>query len=166
MIDAAEHRGLVGSVARRLVAASDAVRAMGLDDAASAGMVALVRAAAKFRPELGYAFSSYAVVAIRRAILRAAAKHQRHAPLTFDVADDTADDDEEGERLRAVAGRVEAMLAALPPRERLVVEALHLRGKTRAEVAADLGRTGSRVGQLAKDAMRRLREAQGLAGPA
>ncbi len=170
-VDAASNLGLVYHVARRLARTVPAVAAMGLDEAVSAGMPGLVRAAQLFDPSRGFQFSSYAYRAIARGILRAAGRFEVFHGLPLDAAgalevpdDATAAQEAETERLRDLADRLGSALEALPPREAFVVRSVSLEGRPVREVAREMGLTPSRVRQLRASALERLREAPPLAG--
>ncbi|MFC3802839.1 sigma-70 family RNA polymerase sigma factor [Cohnella sp. GCM10012308] len=67
-IKAEDHMGLVGIVAKQFV--RRASTSFDFEDIVSAGYMGLVEAAARFEPERGLAFSTYAVTLIRGSILR------------------------------------------------------------------------------------------------
>src|SRR5690606_34967906 len=64
-----ENMPLVRSELRKLREARADVRQLDANDAESAGYLALIDAAEGYDPSLGFAFSTYAVPAIRRAII-------------------------------------------------------------------------------------------------
>lgn len=143
-------------------------------DAFTYGYLGLVRAAEKFDPAWGVAFSSYAVPTIESYVLRFLALERRQARLPtvpletplgaaedFRLEDTVADPQAEtpGAALLERDG-FEQMLAPLPLPHRAVLRALYADGQTMEEVGAARGVTKQRIEQIHKEALRRLRRAK------
>lgn len=62
----ADHLGLVGAIAKRYPR-----NLLAYEDLVQAGVIGLMRAVEKFKPELGFAFTTYASFWVRQAIRRA-----------------------------------------------------------------------------------------------
>lgn len=153
------------------------------DDLVSAGMEALAKSAAHFRPEEGFKFHTYVSHAVWRAVCRESALVARrgfvHVPLRYregssygfpnvpqptslDVIDDDVLHDhpmnDSEERLSNAKMTLEQLLPALPPRWRWVLERRYLDSWTLDEVAAHLGVTRERARQIQHRALKKLRE--------
>lgn len=112
-----ENLGLVLHTIRRLRQRYASVSKMHRDEAESAGNFALLQAAASYDQDLAQ-FSTYAVVAIRRAVLRAA--NGRAVLPTFDPANDVPDRVPSGNSSsREVAALI---LGRLRVRDRTIIE--------------------------------------------
>lgn len=165
-IDAGEHVGLALWVARKFYARDpDAVE--------GAALLGVVKAAERHDPERG-AFSSLAVVVCRREAMCEVLRQRKHDDRETSLFVTGEDGDElerpdlphveptaEGD---ARAGELRAALAALPPRERSVLEAHYgLTGEpvTLAETAELLGCSRPWAAVLEKRALARLRKAMG-----
>jgi RNA polymerase primary sigma factor len=70
---------------------------------------------------------------------------------------------EEGAHRQDELAYLEVRLSALPERERFVIREVYFGAATNAEVGAQLGVSKERVRQIKDSALRRLREAYGLA---
>jgi RNA polymerase sigma factor (sigma-70 family) len=160
----AEHEGLVRWVVRR-----QRLGGLLFEDAVQAGQIGLWHALRAYDPTRGTRFSTYAVVAISRAIWRAVAEHQppisappmpadqdRHLALAVDLPDPS-------ERLHRgeVHAELYRLVGTLPPRLGLVVVAHYGLGsglggsppQTFAQIGEVLGVTRQRVQQLHVDAL-------------
>lgn len=149
----AEHERLVHWVVRR-----QWLGALSYADALQVGRIALWQALRRYDPQRGYAFSSYAVPAIERALWRAVAQAQRHPPevLTPHPPQAAPDLDETIERAW-VAQALTALLARLPSRLHTVIVARYgLNGErphTFAAIGRRLGVTRQRAHQLHAEAL-------------
>jgi RNA polymerase sigma factor (sigma-70 family) len=148
----AEHEGLVRWVVRR-----QRLGGMPYEDAVQAGRIGLWHALKGYDPLRGTRFSTYAVVAISRAVWRAVAEHQPLPALpTFQdqllvLAVDPPDVAERLHR-REVHTELSRLLGTLPSRLHLVVLAHYglggLAPQTFAEIGQTLGVSRQRVQQL------------------
>lgn len=157
----AEHEGLVRWVVRR-----QRLGGLPFEDAVQAGRIGLWRALQGYDPTRGTRFSTYAVVAIKRAVWRAVAEHQplpalslstdRPLALPLALAIDLPDP-AEGLHRREVQAELIRLLGTLPPRLRLVILAHYGLGclipQTFAEIGQSLGVTRQRVQHLHVDAL-------------
>jgi RNA polymerase sporulation-specific sigma factor len=153
----AEHEGLVRWVVRR-----QRLRGLPFEDAVQAGRIGLWHALRAYDPSRGTKFSTYAVVAISRAVWRAVAEHQPLPALpTFQdrllVLAVDPPDVAEGLHRREVHAELYRLLGTLPSRLRLVVLAHYglgcLSAQTFAEIGETLGITRQRVQQLHVEAL-------------
>ncbi len=155
----AKHEGLVGWVVRR------AQRwGMPFDEAVQEGRIGLWRALRGFDPAWGTAFSSYAVVVIRRAVWDAVAKYRAQGVAVPTLSPDRPTHksglvwpDHSGALLEAleaeeVNAELRRLLGQLPPRQRQIVVAHYgLDGQaplTFGAIGGLLGVTRQRVQQL------------------
>lgn len=143
------------------------------EDLVGVGVLGLMEADARWRPDGGASFKTFAERRIRGAMLD---EMRRGAPLSRRDLERL----EAGERVRTYVGeddlaaiavppapprdvfleaRVRAAIRTLPPRERFVVVALHWAGRVQREVGLVLGVTEGRVNQLYHRALGRLRNA-------
>lgn len=156
-----ENRKLVWYVIRRtrLAGAEE-------EDAVSLGMEALLRAARGFDESRGIEFSTYAATCIQRSLWHLAQQqntgNRRLRLVSFPDADgrpftpacpEPACPPPDLDDL----GALSAMLDALPPRERLVIESLYLEGKTLRQTGALVGVSKERVRQIKLLALARMR---------
>lgn len=161
----APNLALVGFALDRLWS-SAAVRRLGRDEAEQIGRVALMRAADLWDPARGM-FSTYAVWAIKHAILNAAAHGARRArqfPVArvpgCEVLDLLASRLDPGlERLEGeeAAAALRAAMQHLPARLRLAIRLRYFEGGTLADCATPLGVTRERARQLIRGALMKLR---------
>lgn len=165
------HLGLVGAIARAY-----ASRRLDREDLIAAGRVGLIRAAERFDPDRGFAFSTYATFWIRQEIreaLRLAAplvapprpvqsipQPNREVPIEEFAGDNPAisrglESREDGAVLRIAMER-------LSDRERLVITRRFGLDGEPSETLAAIGRrlslTRERVRQIERSALDRLRE--------
>ena len=162
--------GLVRSVLSRRFSAilSDPERR---EDAYVEGTLALARAAERYDPSQGTAFSTYAVACIEGAILRFLAQERRHSRLpTLSLDAPVGDDDGNclheqiedktadlpGERLFSQAG-FSGLLSDLPPLHRRLMDGLYAEGRTLEDMARELRITRTRGAQIHATALRRIR---------
>lgn len=154
--DPADHLGLVRDVARRTRRPWWHDR----DDILQDGAVGLCRAARRWQPGCGVAWPVYATVAVRRAMRDGAAAMAPGAVLLpldaptedggtlADLLPDAAAVDPADAACRAdLLRRVEAAVAALPPRARAAVLLCCCRGLSRRQAAARMGVSPARVGR-------------------
>jgi RNA polymerase sigma factor (sigma-70 family) len=136
------------------------------EELASEGQFTLLRAIARFDPERGFRFSTYAMHAIRRRLLRFIRQRQRQAAVSW--SSDAAPLDTRRwsiayeQRIQAATAAVERLLAQLSSRERYVVRSRYGWGqefepRTLREIAAELGVSRERVRQLEERSLRKLR---------
>lgn len=149
------------------------------DDMVSVGLVALLRAATLFDPSMGFRFSTFACVAIRREVGRALHVEIRDRaarlpstgddepagsavadPRGVDPADAAAESDADDARRRAV----EDALRHLPEQRRRAVELRQLQGLTLDDAAEAMGLSRERVRQLELRGLQRLASVPGLIG--
>jgi RNA polymerase primary sigma factor len=149
-----------------------------LPDLVQEGTVGLVRAAERFDWRRGHRFSTYATIWIRQSVVRAIGERRRPlvsldapvgdgagATLADLIADDVTPGPDARAELAAAGAEVRHALAALPPRERAVLELRYgLTGDgaaTTAETAHRLRLRPQHVRRLEELALRRLRAAMG-----
>lgn len=150
------YQPLVVSALRR-ISPSDAY----IEDCLSEGLLALIRAVDRFKPGAGVAFSVYARLRIKGAMLDYLRRASRGAANAdeFDaryfiaLADPRGLSEIEQDKLHKVLSAV----AELGQRERAVIEMLYIEDMTRDEVAASLGVSPSRISQIHATAIKRLR---------
>jgi RNA polymerase sigma factor (sigma-70 family) len=167
VIDAADHLGLAGFVVKRY-ARWARTKGIDVEELEGEAYLALVRAAQWFQPEKGFAFSSYAIFCMRGAVYD---RIKRWKKLTQEAERDN----ETGWRAADVPARpepescqtmdVQTLLPCLTDREGQVIRLLFgLDGPAQsdAEVAELLGISRSRVGQLSRSGLNRMRRAAGV----
>jgi RNA polymerase primary sigma factor/RNA polymerase sigma factor len=150
------HDGLVHAVIRR-----EGSGMLTYEEALQAGRIGLWRAILGYDPRRGTAFSTYAWVAIRRHIWRAAAQATGEAACGLSPAPQQAPDlDEHVERL-LVHRALRTLLSRLPDRLRRVILARYgLDGdpsRSLRQLGAQLGLSHERIRQLEQDALAWLR---------
>lgn len=145
---------------------------VGFDEAVSDGYLGLMNAIAKFDPERGNAFATYAWLAIARAVHRGIAVRARHGrhyrrSAALEVSDDgrSAAETERQLDLQAWAARLDAALEELPERRRIVLQ-MRAGGRTIDEVGGVLGVSRERVRQIEYDGLQMLRAHFGGGDPA
>jgi RNA polymerase primary sigma factor len=154
-----------------------------LPDLVQEGTLGLVRAAERFDWRRGHRFSTYATIWIRQSIGRAIAKRGRATRFSLDapvgddadatladlIPDDVTPGPEARAELASLGADVRRTIAALPPRERAVLElryGLASEGEaTTAETAARLRLRPQQVRRLEELALRRLRATLSLDPP-
>jgi RNA polymerase primary sigma factor len=128
----------------------------------------LLQAISRFNPERGFRFSTYAMHAIRRRLLRyVKSKHrkrQSEAPWNDDA---TSSDDRRWtlayeQRISANVTKLERLLTRLSPRERYVLRSRFGWGRefdarTLQQVADEFGVSRERIRQLESRALKKLR---------
>lgn len=142
-----------------------AAGAADLDDAVGDALLALCRAAAAFRPDLGFRFGTYAGRAVAHAAsnLGRGPRHRAWAPLPaggHDPADPAPGPEESAAELdRAESARraVALLLSRLSGPQREAVELVYLRGVAQADAAASLGVTRQAINNRLREALRRMR---------
>jgi RNA polymerase primary sigma factor len=179
--DAAQHLGLVWSIAKRFRWAIGG--ALDLDDLVQAGALGLMRALRTYDAERGVTMATYAVPWIRRFIVRTIANQRRTvrvpvheqtrrwrcgAPaqlnaVSLDAPVHPASASTLGDALRSEdenpSARVDAQraLLRLDERARRVLVARFFNDETLEEAGASLGVTRERARQLEAEALRKLR---------
>lgn len=142
------------------------VKALGLDDARSAAMHGITKAAAGFDPARGYRFSSYAFRAGANAVIKEARDWQKRAGKQLTEDTDQATDP------ALVASLVPARpepdhdlhldvldlvaRACLSPRQRLMIDCM-LEGLDEAQTRKRLGLSRARINRLKWEAVGRIR---------
>ena len=157
----AEHEGLVRWVVRR-----QRLGGLPFEDAVQAGRIGLWHAREGYDPSRGTRFSTYAVVAIKRAVWRAVVEHHSLSTPALSANQDRLLVDnppDVAERLhrREVHAELSRLLGTLPPRLRLVITAHYGLGdtlgdrfpQTFAEIGRTLGVTRQRVQHLHVEAL-------------
>lgn len=144
-------------------------RYIAFDELVSEGYFTMLRAIPRFDPERGYRFSTYAMHAIRRRLLRFVHRKQRDRLAAAPWTDEAIPLDTRRwtlayeRRLVQATETCERMLAQLSSRERYVVRARYGWGRdfeprTLREIAAELGISRERVRQLENRALGKLRQ--------
>jgi RNA polymerase sigma factor (sigma-70 family) len=161
-----DHEGLIHALIRR-----EGSGALSYEEALQAGRIGLWRALLGYDPQRGTAFSTYAWVAIRRHIRRAATEIVKDAvlrslPVSLDQAVDAAGSvsgrslDESLDRA-LVHDALLALVFQLPDRLRQIIIARYgLDGvppRSLRELGADLGLSHERIRQLQQEALAWLR---------
>lgn len=134
------------------------------EDLLHEGMLALHRAAMRFRPELGYQFSSFAFRAIDRRILsaerRARKNHRAPVRISSGMVEDRGvapSSDLEPDVRELIA----QFLGLLPARERDILERLYgLNGRevvTATVIAEETGRSRQHISEIKLRALARMR---------
>jgi len=133
------------------------------EDALQAGRIGLWRAIKGYDPSQGFAFSTYAWVAIQRAIHHAVEVEWSPPTLGMEALSDQGyllDLDEEMDQALIMEALYD-QVAHLPPRLRRIIEGRYgLRGKRvygLEELGAELGLSAERVRQLQQEALAWLR---------
>ena len=152
-----QHQGLVHAVIGRQWRGE-----IGYADLVQEGTIALWRAIRGYEPEQGYAFSTYAWVAIERHIWQVVAHWEREVgPDRQAEAADPLTLAEERVAASQRAAALAAVIKQLPARlGQIVVAAYGLDGEPARSLAAigrELGVSGERVRQLRNEALRQLR---------
>jgi RNA polymerase sigma factor (sigma-70 family) len=137
--------------------------AISYEEALQAGRIGLWRAIGGYNPRRGTAFSTYAWVAICRAIHQAAAQHEKGAARWSKALPwcwHTPDWDEQVDQ-QLIRETLYALVAQLPAQlQRIIVARYGLAGHPRytlGRLGAEFGITGERVRQLQQDALAWLR---------
>ncbi|MGE0755596.1 MAG: sigma-70 family RNA polymerase sigma factor [Pirellulaceae bacterium] len=139
------------------------------DELASEGQFTLLKAVTRFDPERGFRFSTYAMHAIRRRLLRHMRGRQRERRVARPWIDELAPVDTRRwtaayeQRVASAVEVVERLLAQLSSRERYVLRSRYGWGqefepRTLREIAEELSVSRERVRQLEERALRKLRE--------
>ncbi len=162
-------KSVAGSVACKLP------RQVPREDLISAGSEGLVDAARKFDPSKGVAFSAYAEIRIRGAMIdelrsrdHLSRSQRRHAhdfdgpPLSLDEPEaaevvDWRADTEGDTSTRQEMGRMRAATRLLPPRLQQLLTLYYVDDLTLREIGAVLSVTESRACQLHREALTQLR---------
>ena len=140
------------------------VRLLGADDAVSAGVEGLIRAARRYDPTMGIKFVSYAWQSVARMIVFRAEQWARGSadvsldsigPGDAEPFQPAAPETEPADIL--LRERLDEALRSLPPRWRRVVQ-MRSAGRRLREVAETMGVSGERVRQVEQKALARLRE--------
>lgn len=138
------------------------------DELVSEGQFTLLRAISRFDPERGFRFSTYAMHAIRRRLLRFVRKRHKERQAAHAWTDETAPSSDRRwtlayqQRVSAATAVVERLLSNLAPRERYVIRSRFGWGqefepRTLREIAEELGVSRERVRQLEGRGLRKLR---------
>ena len=137
------------------------------DDLRSDALFALVRAVDKFNPRKGFRFSTYACIAIERALVnrrRRAGTHRRLFPVTHDVTFEQAERIDSGadlyiERLHRALDQNLGELTAWE--SRILAQRFPPESRTRLtlkEIGDATGLSKERIRQIQNNALRKLRE--------
>jgi RNA polymerase sigma factor (sigma-70 family) len=138
------------------------------DELASEGQFTILRAISRFDPERGFRFSTYAMHAIRRRILRFIGQRHRERQSVKSLGDELTPVDVRRWTLAyekhviRTTEVIERLLAQLTSRERYVLRSRFGWGRefeprTLRDIAAELGVSRERVRQLEERALRKLR---------
>jgi RNA polymerase sigma factor (sigma-70 family) len=165
-----KNRGLVYHVVNRLIRRRPRLKRE-YDDMVSAGFIALMRAAERFQPQLGFKFSTFACRAIQWEILHEADRLRtqvRYSSLDAVDADGTdrasiLPDGRQAQPIDEASHReqrdcAEALLRRLPPRMAGILRARIMRGQTLKAIGEELGITKERVRQIELQAMNLLKK--------
>jgi RNA polymerase sigma factor (sigma-70 family) len=155
----AEHDGLVRWVVRR-----QRLKGLPFEDAVHEGRIGLWRAIQGYDPRRGAKLSTYAVVAIKRAVWNAVASHQKSSPHFADLAEadlsevlDPSEPLDESLAILEAREELSELIAGLPRRLGEIVVRHHgLRGRfpeTFATIALSLGVSRQRIQYLHKQAL-------------
>ena len=129
------------------------------DDLVQEGRIALWRAVLRYRPELGYAFSTYAYTVIRRRVWVAAQQSQKGVGwLEGGGYQDQLGKIVEEWQAEQVRQALQDGLASLPERQRRVIERVYGLNGEEAVAMAEIGREWG----ITRERVRQIREA-GLA---
>jgi RNA polymerase sigma factor (sigma-70 family) len=163
-VNVADHLPLVRAIAAQM--ARTALRGAEVEDLVAWGTIGLAESVARFDAAKG-AFSTLATIRIRGAMLDGARaelgggrrNHELLARTDIDPAemrDPSPSADELVDRA-AVASAVRAAVAALPPRERTLVEAVDCGGEQMKDACARVGVSRSRACRIRAGALATLR---------
>lgn len=119
-----------------------------LDDLISVGNIGLMRAARKYKPELGWQFSTYATVVIRREILRELSKTKIKTEELGDGNTPCYEDKEE----------TNIVISGLTPTEHKVLKMRIYEDKTFEEIGSALGFTKQWANIQYQKAIHKIRE--------
>lgn len=119
-----------------------------LDDLISVGNIGLIRAAKKYKPELGWQFSTYASVVIRREILREISKNKIKTEELGDSNTPYYEDEE----------KVNIVISGLTPVEYKVLQMRFYEDKTFEEIGNALGFTKQWANIQYQKAINKIRE--------
>lgn len=152
-INIRDHVGLIGTIAKKY-----RHRGLEWDELLAEGYLALERAAEKFRPELGFKFTTYAGRSIHHKLIRALTNVGAEVPMAdLVVIDDRRPYVDPG----AKAQELERLLAQIPERESAVLRMRFGIGEQEpmslVQVANVMGLTKQRIQQLQNAAIKRLR---------
>lgn len=183
-----EHLGLVRQVAHSIQRSRPLPPGWDMDDVLSTGAIGLVQAAQHFDPARGYRFSSYAVPAIRNAILMAMRSEVPSGYRTLDrdswpevrSLDAPLMDGEDGclcdvlpdpsspDPIDAAGSRMDAELAfsSLTDRERLAIVLYSKAGLTQKQIGAALGISQSQSCRVLRGAAESMARHLGMSVPA
>jgi len=159
-----KHQGLVYSRALRR---QHSTKGLSLEDLVQEGNIALMRAVEKFDPSRGYQFSTYAVIAIDRAIDRAIRRYDKIPTESLDAPICHAGLDEltlEGTLAAPESPEAyEADIIKMPtPTEQAIIESRFYEDKTLQQVAAQTNMTYSGVCGAQARALKKLRGSDNL----
>jgi RNA polymerase primary sigma factor len=150
------------------VAARYTNRLYTFDELASEGHFTLLKAIARFDPERGFRFSTYAMYAIQRRLFRFMQQRSRQRKFAESNSDDVAEADsrrwtiEYERRMTTATVALERLLPQLSPRERYVIRSRYGWGqefepRTLQDIADELNVSRERIRQLETRAIRKLR---------
>jgi len=167
MINAKEHFGLVGSIAKKYTYLHKGERIEDTEEF-SDGLVGLTMAIQKFEPERGFKFSTFAYYCIRNAICKGVKERQRSVQpkIRIDFHDQTIDIPAKPEKPNL--GRVVATLLRKFPvttekdktNKKIVVD-YYLRGRILKEIGQEHGVSKERIRQRREQGLRSLRRVVG-----
>lgn len=140
-----------------------------LDELVSEGQATLMSAIAKFDPERGFRFSTYATHAVRRRLMRYLQRRQRDRETFVECPHDNLLPDPRRwtfayeQWLTATLKQAERLLCQLPPRDRYILRSRYGWGRefecrTLQDIADELGVSRERVRQLEARSLQKLRE--------
>jgi RNA polymerase sigma factor (sigma-70 family) len=150
------YQPLVAGILRR-IAPSEAH----IEDCLSEGLLALIRAVDKYKYETGVAFSVFARIRIKGAIIDYLRKSSRDTlgeeaadfALFGELYDQGGLSELEQDKLAGILSMVEE----LDLKERAVIKMTYIEDITRGEIAESLGLTQARISQIHARAIKRLR---------
>ena len=155
MVDVTQHLGLVYSIANKVALSWKLVE---YDDLVGWGMLGLVKASERWMPSRGVTFSTYASYRIRGQMMDAVEKELRMTERRGPMPDmERLPDRRAAVPVMLAQGEVAALLAHLSPRIASIMTMIYVDGLTLRATAKVVGVTESRICQIRKTAIAKLR---------
>ncbi len=125
--------------------ASRRTRCPGLrDDACQSGLIAVVRAAGQFNPDLGVPLENYALASAKNAVINCVKRTPIKEKSGFDLPERATMDENEGSLVEALRDWIER----LPHQLCVIFHGLYVRGLSQRQLASVLGVSQPRVSAL------------------